>query len=265
MFTENVPEEIKQAHHWAASPSRQLDWRWIERYRDLDAYDAFWWWAQAGPFNQEEQQQWDHLYRPALDEATKEQLGGLIAQSRQRELAAAIAEQREPDLHYPALDIEEVRVRIAGLLHLDGEISQQEPNAIVRRLYRGAIEDEVCFLRQIEATYEGESERFWELSRCLYPVPTPEEMRYALAGVRSVLLQGMLRPELVDVCQCLIQVLDEQFHLSFDLSSGHEEAQVSPKADAQTSARPQQKVTAQAARRSSKPCCMRVAMKGGRW
>jgi tetratricopeptide (TPR) repeat protein/transcriptional regulator with XRE-family HTH domain len=249
MFAENALEEIERWRRQATSPSRQLDWRWIKRYRDLDAYDAFWWWAQAGPFNQEEQQQWDQLYRPALDEATKEQLGGLIAQSRQRELVAAIAEQREPHLYYPALDIEEVRVRIAGLLQLDSEVSQQEPNVIVRRLYHGAIEDEVCFLRLIEATYEGESERFWELSRRLNPVPTPEEMQYALAGVRSVLLRGLLRPELVDVCQCLIRVLDEQFHLSFDLSSGNEEAQVSPKADAQTSARPQQKVTAQAARR----------------
>src|SRR2546421_5188900 len=249
MFVENALEEIERWRRQATSPSRHLDWRWIQRYRDLDAYDAFWWWAQAGPFNEEEQQRWDHLYRPTLDEATKEQLGGLIAQSRQRELAAAIAEQREPNLHYPALDIKEVQARIAGLLHLDSDIGQQEPNAIVRRLYHGAIDDEVCFLRLIEATYEGENERFWELSRSLYPVPTPEEMQYALAGVRSVLLQGLLRPELADACQRLIRVFDEQFHLSFDLSYGHEEAQGSPKTDAEISAQPQQKVTTQAARR----------------
>ena len=153
MFAENTIEEIERWRRQATTPSRQLDWRWINRYRDLDAYDAFWWLAQAGPFNAEEQRQWDQLYRPTtIDEATKEQLGGLIAQSRQRELAAAIAEQREPNLHYPALDIKEVRARITGLLQLDGEISRQEPNAIVRRLYHGAIEDEVCFLRLIEAT-----------------------------------------------------------------------------------------------------------------
>jgi tetratricopeptide (TPR) repeat protein len=249
MFAENALEEIERWRSRATLPYHQLDWRWIERYRDLDSYDAFWWWAQAGPFNQEEQQRWDQLYRPGIDEATKEQLGGLIAQSRQRELASAIAEQRQPHLHYPALDIKEVRTRIAGLQQLDREINQQEPNAIVRRLYHGAIEDEVCFLRMIEATYEGDSGRFWELSQSLNPIPTPEEMNYALAGVRSVLLQGLSRPELADVCQRLIYLLHEQFHLSFDLTHSDEEAQELRKAGAETSTQPQQKVMAQAARR----------------
>ena len=43
-----------------------------------------------------------------MDEATKEQLATLLVQSRERELAAAFAEQREPRLRYPAIEIEEV-------------------------------------------------------------------------------------------------------------------------------------------------------------
>ena len=89
-----------------------------------------------------------------MDEATKEQLATLLVQSRERELAAAFAEQREPRLRYPAIEIEEVRHRIASLLQLNREISQNKPNAIVRRLYHGAIEDDMNFLRLIEATQE---------------------------------------------------------------------------------------------------------------
>ena len=100
---------------------------------------------------------------PKGDEATKERLEFLLTQSRERELALALAEQCEPRFHYPSLDIKKVRRRIDGFLQLDEEIGQQEPNAIVRRLYRGAIEDELCFIRKIEATYKGNRD-YWRLN-----------------------------------------------------------------------------------------------------
>src|SRR5260370_11686362 len=97
----------------ASFPHHQLDWRWVERYRELSAYDTYWWWAQAGPFTEEEeQQQWEQLFALNLDEMTKERLGTIIAQSRERELKAAITERREPRLHYPALTFEEFLVAI---------------------------------------------------------------------------------------------------------------------------------------------------------
>ena len=52
---------------------------------------------------------------PHMDEVAKEQLGMLIAESRERELATSIAEQREPRLRYPAIDIADVRSRIEGV------------------------------------------------------------------------------------------------------------------------------------------------------
>ncbi len=48
-----------------------------------------------------------------------------MVQSRKRELKAALAEQREPRLRYPAIEIEVICRRIAGPLQLDVEISQQ--------------------------------------------------------------------------------------------------------------------------------------------
>ncbi len=87
----------------------------------------------------------------------KKHLGTLIAQSRHRELIAAIAEQREPRLRYPALAIEEVRRRLNGLLQLDAEIHQHEPNTIVRRLYHDAIEEEMTFIRFEKAIQEVHS------------------------------------------------------------------------------------------------------------
>lgn len=82
MFTEETLEEIRQWRQRITPPSEQLDRRWVERYRKIDAFDAYWWWAQAGPFTEEEQQQWNQFYSPDIDEATKERLGKLVAQSR---------------------------------------------------------------------------------------------------------------------------------------------------------------------------------------
>ena len=64
MLAEEALQEINNAR--AASPDArfQLGWRWIRRYRELSAYDADWWWAPAGPFTDEEQQQWEKMLVP---------------------------------------------------------------------------------------------------------------------------------------------------------------------------------------------------------
>ena len=242
-------EENEQGHPKAISPHHQLDWRWVECYRELASFDSYSWLAPAGPFTDEEQQQWNQLYSHSLDEATKERLGTIIAQSRERDLLAAIAEQREPRLHYPAIPIEEVRSRIAGLLQLDEEISQDEPNAIVRRLYHDTIEEEIWFLRLIEATYEGNSEKFWEYNLRLNPAPTQEEMHYILSRVRHIILQGLQYPEIVEASERLLQFLRERLHLSLDMSYDEEDVQELRNNVTLTPSQPQHTVSAQTAKR----------------
>ena len=249
MFTEDALNEIQQWRQKATSPRYQLDWRWVKRYRKLASYDSYWWLTWAGPFTDEEQRRWDQLFAQKLDEATKEQLGIILAQSRRRELAAAITEQREPRLHYPAIAIEEVRRRIADLLELDAEINQEEPNALVRKFYHRAItEEEVYFLRIIEATYEGDTQRFWEFNRLLNPMPTSEQMDYALSHVFHAVSRGLRHPRTTETSQQLVQFMRERLHLSVDLSSSEEVQEVQQQA-AEPSSMSQQEVTAQAAKR----------------
>jgi hypothetical protein len=197
------------------SPQRQLDWRWIERFRQLTSYDTYWWWSQAGPFADEEQVQWNRLISQELDAPTREQLDRLIVRSRDRELTAAIDEQREPSFRYPVLAycIEELRQRITALHQLDAEIIQEEPHHIVRRLYHDTIAEEIDYLHLIETAHTGDSDRFWELTRLLNPAPTPAEMVYPLSQVRNALLEGLRYTETVDLSQSLIQFLRERLQL----------------------------------------------------
>lgn len=248
MFAEDALNEIEQWRK-AKTSHYQLDWRWVERYRELASFDSYWWLTPTGPFAEEEQQQWEHLFTPTLDEKTKEQLGKLLSQSQEREVFAAITELREPQLHYPTIDIEEVRSRIAGLTQLDTEVSREEPNAIVRRLYHETIEEEIWFLRLIEATFEGSNEQFWHYNLLLNPLPSPEEMHYALSRVRRIILQGLLRPETVEASQQMVQYLLEQFHLSLDLSYTDLEAQELLNELPLTPTQPRHALTVQAAKR----------------
>ena len=71
VLAEEALQEIEDAK--AASPDGrfQLDWRWVRRYRELSAYDAYWWWAPAGPFTDEEQERWEQLFAPERERDDK--------------------------------------------------------------------------------------------------------------------------------------------------------------------------------------------------
>jgi len=172
-------------------------------------------------------------------------LEAIVDRSRQRELMTAIEAQREPHLWYPALDIEDVRSRIEGLLQLDAEICQNEPNVIVRGLYHEAIEEQMAYLHLIEATYQGDSNMFRECNERLHPPPTPDEMDYTLTRVWRWLRLGLQRPETATVSQKILLYCREQLQLPLGLSSGSEEALDGPL----SSSHPRRMVAPETARR----------------
>ncbi|HVB23445.1 MAG TPA: tyrosine/phenylalanine carboxypeptidase domain-containing protein [Ktedonobacteraceae bacterium] len=219
-------QAMQQWLNQVPSSEQQLDRRWIGRYRDLTSQDSFWWLSWAGPFTEEEQQQWDRFFRPPMDEATKSQLAPLLKKSRERELEAALAAQREPRLHYPAIEIDEVRHRITELTQLRIQIEREEPNRIVRQLYQGAIENDLDFLRMIEATYEHNTEQYWHCNKRMFHEPTQDEMNYAFAWVRRLIQQGLERPETAEVSQQLIAFLRDKLHVPLDVSTGKDDPPV---------------------------------------
>lgn len=235
MLIREAQQAMKAWLSQAPSPEQKLDWRWVERSKDMPEVDSYWWLNWAGPFTEEEQQQWNRLFVPPVDEATKNQLAPLLKQSRERELEAAIAAQREPRLWYPAIEIDIVRQCIAEYIQLDAEIEREEPNAIVRQLYHGTIEDGLDYFRMIEATYEGDTERYWEFNQPIRQLPTQDEMAYALSWLRRILQQGLTQPATADVSKQLMRFLRERLHLSLDVSTNAGEPPVvSPQNPAET-------------------------------
>ena len=216
MLAKKALDEIEAWRDAAASSTYQRDWRWAGRLREATSFDAFWWLAHAGPFTPGEQREWDYLAAQPADEQVQKKMEALISQARQRELAAALAEEREPRLWYPAIPIEDVQARIARLLALDTDVTREEPNRVICDLYRETIAEYICFLRLIEAAYNQDREQFQECNRCIYPEPTQEEMQYALDRVKRLVRLGLQHMHTRQASQEVLRLMHDQLHLPID-------------------------------------------------
>lgn len=219
---EEALEEIRQWRE--ASPHEQLDWRWSVRYHELVRYDALQWLTPAA-FSPAERETWAQLQEQSSNEESQQRLEALMAQSREREILAALSEGREPRLQYPRLPITEVVQRIEGLRALAEEIARDEPNAVVRRLYVEVIEENLSLLQLIQATYEGNTQAFWQHNRALHAEPTPEEMERALTQVARLIALGRERADLADVSEAVWQFL-QRIHAPVPILSAPAQATV---------------------------------------
>jgi tetratricopeptide (TPR) repeat protein len=204
---QEVLDEINGCRAAARDLRREyLDWRWYARYKQAIAFDVFGWLTHAGPFSPEEQDEWDRL-REHHDEQAQTRKEQLMKASRDRELENALLFQREPHLLYPALQIEQVRVHLAVLQELAASISELEPNAIVRRLYLEAIEEQGDYLRMVEATFQQDGRAFWEHNRRVHAEPTLTEMETTLSHLLNMLSRGMQQENTAEISASLLQDL----------------------------------------------------------
>ncbi len=188
------------------SPDGKLDWRWAERYAEIVRYDPFHWLSHAGPFTPDEQEEWTRLDGVGEEERRK-RLEAIITQSRDREILAAIEEQREPRLRYPCIPIDEVRHKIDELDILAADVERHEPNVIVRRLYLDVIDEHQAYLKMIQATYAGDVQAFWHANRGIHAEPTPREMALVLSHVALLVEQGKQRADTAEVSEQVYQLL----------------------------------------------------------
>ena len=204
---QKIRDEITRCRAEAHDLGREyLDWRWYRRYKQAIKFDVFGWLTHAGPFTAEEQNEWDSLL-DLHDKESQTRKEQFMKASRDRELEKALFEEREPRLLYPAIQIEEVRAHMMVLQTLATEISEDEPNAIVRRLYLEAIEEQIEYLCMVEATFRGDSQAFWEHNRHVHMEPTPEEMEITLGHLLSMFARGMQQENTAAISKSLLQSL----------------------------------------------------------
>ena len=96
----------------------------------------------------------------------------------------------------------------------------------MRRFYQEGIDEQLNFLRLIEATSERDSASFSRYNQQLNPDPTPDEMSYTLSRVRRLLQQGLARVETEAVSQRVLHLLCKRFAIPIDLSEGQDDPPV---------------------------------------
>ncbi len=213
VYKDHAEEGLRYIEIWhKESPSHQLDWRWYPRYHQLVLYDDIAWLAQAGPFSEEEQTEWNNLIDHREDADAAKSMSAIIVQSRRREMRACLEEQREPHFHYPLIPYGEVASKITNLAQLRVEIEQQEPNIVVRRLYLDAIDERLDELRLVDATYRGDDENFWTYSQQLAEKTTLPEMQIALFQLLHRIEQGRKYASTQELSESILQKL-QQWHL----------------------------------------------------
>jgi len=199
----------------------QLDTYWVEQYAQLAAYDELDWLIHSGPFTSEEQKEWDKLFDHRKEVSVKARMSELLVQSRQREFAQCIEEEREPHLHYPKIPIDEIEVRIRDFENLKAEISAKEANAVVRRLYLDAIEEHLSLLRLCGSVYAKDLENIRKYNRELYGLPSIAEMKIALHWLFSMLERARKHPLAASLVEPLLLQF-KQWHLHADDFLGHD-------------------------------------------
>ncbi len=201
-------EGLAEIQAWRESSSDgHLDWRWAARYREIVRYDPFQWLSHAGPFTDEEREEWMRLQGSAGSEEQRKRMEAILAQSRNREVEAALEQLREPHFHYPAIPIEDVMCRTEALRQLAQEVVQQEPNAIVRRLYLDVIDEHLAYLQMIQASHTGDVGTFWQQNRRIHAEPSHQEMLGALSHVARLISEGLQRPDTIEASERVQQLL----------------------------------------------------------
>lgn len=163
---------------------------WFERYSTLAAYDELDWLLQAGPFTENERQEWDRLILLGQTEETRQRLSDLLVQSRQREFALCVEEEREPRLCYPKIPVQEVEQIAEGFRRLRADIEVNEGNVVVRQLYLDVIDEQLGVLRLVAAIASGNLDTIHRLNQALYGQPTVEEISIALQALFSMIEQA---------------------------------------------------------------------------
>ena len=180
--------------------------------------------TQAGPFTREEQQEWEKLFEHRTDREAKLRMKALIAASQERELAQSVDEQRPPQFQYPFLDMSEISSRITGFQTVLAEIEAQEHNAIVRRLYRERITEELHYLRLFEAVSRQDTASVQKWNEVLYGKPSQEEMSIALGEFAKLVSKGRKHPETQSLSEHILAQL-EQWHIHLGDFSRQEQEQ----------------------------------------
>jgi hypothetical protein len=217
----------------------QYDAAWIEDYRKAISLNILGMLTPTSFASDHERNECQRLIANSNDPAAQRALESLLVRGQEREVRAALTEQREPHFVYPLLDLDAVQQHLHLLYTLEQSIDRRETGEVVRRLYLGdqakgelgAIPYHTHYLQLVEAVANEDDGAFWQHNLAINPVPTEEEMRYALSRVKWFLEQGSQMESTRGVSRQLTSFLTERLSLDMNLIPDTNELKMGPTMD----------------------------------
>lgn len=136
------------------SPETTLDDRWYNRFKEVGAFEDY------------------------------EFLGGDKKKREEQQRKFLTGETENPKLDYPKLETFDFNGRESALLQLKKDVLAEEPNDIVKQLYRWRINEKLAELRMLRAVKNGDGHRFFRYSKFIYGTPEKNIHTYSLSQLQ---------------------------------------------------------------------------------
>ncbi len=91
-----------------------------------------------------------------------------------------------PTLDYPKIEAEQLNDREKDLLAIKREILSQEPNELVKQVYRWKLNEKIAELRMLKAASDGDMRRFSKYSEFVYGNASPDVFAYTVNSIRDL-------------------------------------------------------------------------------
>lgn len=135
--------------------------------------------------------QWYPRFEQAAAFQAYEYLDGEKTYRHQQKQKFLSGEIENPVLDYPKLNFEDLTRKESDLLNLKTDILKNEPNPILKQVYRWRLNEKIAELRLLQATKSGDMRRFRRYSRFIYGDPQPEIFNYTVNRIKTRAQQSL--------------------------------------------------------------------------
>lgn len=137
----------------------------------------------------------DAKWHARLKEVASFQATGMLdgdQEKREKQKALFLAGQIDnPVLDYPKLDGDDLEKNDQALSTLKHDIVNNEPDELIRQVYRWRINEKLAEIRMLKATLDGDMHRFRKYNEFIYGSPSKDIFAYTVTQIRQELAEAM--------------------------------------------------------------------------
>lgn len=130
-----------------------------------------------------------------------------------------------PNLNYPEIKKINLKEKEGQLIELKRDIIDNEPDPILKQIYRWKLNEKIAELRMLKSTENGNDKKFFRYSKFVYGLPKKEIFDYSLEQIRPVIEYGLKSPYL-DISSAARELQEELFNRYHPLENSIDQPEI---------------------------------------